>query len=129
AHRDDIIAVHLLAAEACGNRFLSERLGCRLQFERHGNGPLIVVSDEYNGQLPHACKVYRLPDIALGCGAVAEQADRNARFLSKSEGVSYARGMRRLRSDRNAVGEIMRWTGGAIAALIAAPEQEDFLHL
>src|SRR5260370_32355656 len=66
--------------------------------------------------------------MALGCGAVATQADGNPRFLSQFERAGYACGMRRLRSDRNAVRKIMRRSGRAIAALIPSPKQEDFLH-
>src|SRR5437763_3433556 len=61
AHSDDIVSVHLLAGKARGNRLLGKRVGCRLQLEGHGNGPLIIVGDEHERQLPHARNVHRPP--------------------------------------------------------------------
>src|SRR6516165_4266778 len=103
AHRDDIVAVHLLADKAGSNGFLGESLRCRLQLERYGNGPLIVVGDEHDGQLPDARKVHRLPHVTLGCRAIAEEAHRDSGLLSKSEGIGHARRMRGLGADRDAV--------------------------
>ncbi len=37
--------------------------------------------------------------------------------------------MRRLRTDRNAIWKIMSRTGGVVAALVAAPVEQDLLHL
>src|SRR6516164_9127553 len=129
AHRDDVVAVHLLAGKARGDRLLRQRLRRRLQVKRHGDRPLIVVGDEHRGQLVHPGEVHRLPHVALGGGAVTEEANRNARLLSELECVGDAGGVRRLGCDRDAVWKIVGGAGGKTAALVAAPEQQDFLHL
>src|SRR5262245_33220513 len=128
-HGDHVVAVDLLAGKTRGDRLLRQGLRRRLQLERYGNGPLIVVGDENHGQLVHPGEVHRLPYVALGRGAVAEQADGDPRLLSELEGVSDAGGLRRLRSHGDAIGKIVRRTRGQIAALIAAPKQQDLLHL
>src|SRR5262249_24325885 len=92
-------------------------------------GPLIVVGDEQQRQFVYAGKVHRFPDVALGGSTVAEQANCNVRLLSKLERIGDARGLLRLRPDRNAVGEIVRVAGGTIAAVGAAPKQKNLLHL
>src|SRR5215467_23018 len=122
AHGDDVVAVNLLADKTRGDRLLCQRLRRRLQLERHGDRPLIVVGDEQQRQFVYASEVHRFPHVALGGGAVAEQANCNARLLSQFERVGDARGLGRLRSDRNAVGEIVSGTGGQVAALVAAPK-------
>src|SRR5262249_19733136 len=101
----------------------------RLQLERHGDGPLIVVGDEYDRQLVYPGEIHRLPYVALGGGAVAEQTYRDPRLLSELEGISDPGGLRRLRSHRDAIRKIGRRARGQIAALIAAPKQQDLLHL
>jgi len=128
-HGDDVVAVDLLAGKTRGDRLLRQRLRRRLQLERHGNGPLIIVGDKHDGQLVHPGEIHRLPYVALGRGAVAEQANRDARLLSELEGVSDPGGLRRLRSHGDAIGKIVRRARGQIAALIAAPKQQDLLHL
>src|SRR5215510_6757801 len=129
AHRDDVVAVHLLAGKARGNCLLRQRLGRCLQLQRHGDRPLIVVGDEHHGQLVYAGEVHRLPHVALGGGAVAEEAHRDARLLSELERVGDAGGVRRLGSDGDAIRKIVGGAGGQAAALIAAPKQQDLLHL
>src|SRR5437868_2947669 len=129
AHGDDVVAVDLLAGKTRGDRLLRQRFRRRLQLERHGNGPLIIVGDKHDGQLVHPGEIHRLPYVALGRGAVAEQANRDARLLSELEGVSDPGGLRRLRSHGDAIGKIVRRARGQIAALIAAPKQQDLLHL
>src|SRR5256886_4238500 len=91
AHGDDVVAVDLFAGKARRDRFLRKRLRRRLQLERHGDGPLIVVDDEHHGQLVHAGKVHRFPEVTLGGGAVAEEADGNAPLLSQFSDESAAR--------------------------------------
>ena len=88
--------------EARGDRLLRQRLACRLQPERHRDGPLVVVDDEDDGQPLDAGEVHRLVHVALGGRAVAEKADRDARLLAELEGVGDAGGMRRLRAHGNA---------------------------
>src|ERR1700730_1944373 len=129
AHRDDVVAVHLLAGKARGDRLLRQRLRRRLQLKRYRDRPLIVVGDEHHGQLVHPGEVHRLPHVALGGSAVTEEANRNARLFSELECVGDAGGVRRLGCDRDAVWKIVGGAGGKIAALIAAPEQQNFLHL
>src|SRR6266566_7927595 len=102
AHRDDVIAVHLFAGEAGSDRLLGERRRCGLQSERDRDGPLIVVGDEHDRKLPNAGEIHRFPQIALGGGAVTEQAHRDARLLSEPECIGNPGGVRRLRSHRNA---------------------------
>src|ERR671930_80717 len=108
AHGDDVVAVDLLAGKTRGDRLLRQRLRRRLQLERHGNGPLIIVGDEHDGQLVHPGEIHRLPYVALGRGAVAEQADGDTRLLSELEGVSDPGSLRRLRSHGDAIGKIVR---------------------
>src|SRR5258708_2256067 len=129
AHRDDVVAVDLFPSKAGGDRLLRQRFGGRLQLERHGYGPLIVVGDEHQGELMHAGKIHCFPQVALRRGAVAEQANRDPRLFSKLECISNPGSMRRLRTDRNAIGKIMSRTGGVVAALVAAPVEQDLLHL
>src|SRR5215467_3970423 len=129
AHRDDVVAIHLLAGKARGDRLLRQRLRRRLQLQRHRDRPLIVVGDEHHGQLVHAGEVHRLPHVALRGSAVAEEAHRDARLLSELERVGDAGGVRRLGSDWDAIRKIVGGAGGQAAALIAAPEQQDLLHL
>src|SRR5258708_23755347 len=43
AHRYDVVAVHLFPCKAGSDRLLRQRFGGRLQLQRHGYGPLIVV--------------------------------------------------------------------------------------
>src|SRR6266516_1994891 len=117
AHGNDVVAVNLLAGEAGGDRLLRQRLRRRLQLERHGDRPLIVVGDEQQRQFVDSGKVHRFPHVALGGGAVAEQTNCNARLLSQLERVGDARGLGRLRSDGDAVGEIVSGSGGQVAAL------------
>src|SRR6266508_2131494 len=122
-HCDDVVAVHLLARKARGDGLLGQRLGRGLQLERHRDGPLIVVGDKHHGQLVHAGEVHRLPDVALGGRAVAEQADRNPRLLSELERIGDAGSVRRLRSHRNAKRKVVDRAGGMVAALVAAPKK------
>ena len=65
AHRDDVVAVDLLAGKTRRDRLLRQRLRRRLQLERHRDRPLIVVDHEYDGQLPHAGEIHRLPHVTL----------------------------------------------------------------
>src|SRR6516162_2436422 len=129
AHRDHVIAVDLLAIETCGDGLLRQRLRRGLQLERHRYRPLIVVGHEHDRKLPDPGKIHRLPHVAFGGGAVAEQADSNARLLSEFESIGDAGSVGRLRCDRNAIGKIVRRARAAAAALVAAPKQQDFLHL
>src|SRR5215469_1413567 len=80
AHRNDIVAVDLLAFDAGGDRLLGERFGGRLLSDRHRDGPVIVVDDKDRRQIPHAGNIQRLGNIALGGGAVAKDADRDPLF-------------------------------------------------
>ena len=82
---------------------------------------MIVIGDEHHGQLVYAGEVHRLPHVALGGGAVAEEAHRDARLLSELERVGDAGGVRRLGCDRDAVWKIVGGAGGKTAALVAAP--------
>src|SRR5215470_4175013 len=129
AHRDDVVAVDLFPREAGSDRLLRQRFRRRLQLKRHGDGPLIVVGDEYQGELMHAGEIHCFPQVALRRGAVAEHANRHPGLFSELECIGHSRGMRRLRTDRNAIGKIMSRPGGAIAALVAAPVEQDLLHL
>ena len=60
-------------------------------------------------------------DVTLGGGAVAEQADRNPQLVSERERIGDARGVRSLRSDRDAVGE-SRTTSSSRMALAMPTE-------
>src|SRR5207249_2207508 len=71
----------------------------------------------------------RLDDVALRGGAVTEQTDGNAGLPAQLKGVGDARSVRGLRSDGDAEREILDWPGEVIAALIAAPKQQDLLQL
>ena len=51
-HRNDIIAVHLFAAEPARKRLLGDGLGSGLRFPRHGDSPLVIADDKHQGQLP-----------------------------------------------------------------------------
>src|SRR5712692_217437 len=129
AHGDHVVAVHLLAGKAGGDRLLRQGLRRGLQAQRHRDGPLVIDRDEHHRQLPYAGKIHRLPHVALGGGAVAEQADRDARLLAQLERIGDAGRMRRLRSDRNAERKIVRRPRRAVAALVAAPVEQDLFHL
>ena len=111
-----------------GDGFLRQGLGCGLQPQRHGNGPLIVGDDEHDRQLVHAREIHRFVDVALRGGAVAEQAYGDAGLLTQLEGVGDARSVGGLRSDRNAKWKILNWPGEAIAPLVAAPKQQDLFQ-
>jgi hypothetical protein len=90
---------------------------------------LIVDRDEHQGEFPDGGEIHRLPKIALGRGAIAEQAHGDPRLASELESIGDTRGMRRLGGDRDAIGKIMGRSRRAVAALVAAPEQENLLHL
>ena len=119
AHRDHVVAVHLLAVDARGDRLLRERLRRGLQPLRHRNRPLIIHRHEHDRQLPHAGEVHRFPHVPFRGGAVAEQTDRDARLLAQPERVGDAGGMRRLRGDGDAERKIVRRPGPPAAALVA----------
>src|SRR5229473_6247497 len=129
AHRDDVVAVDLFPPKAGSDRLLRQRFGGRLQLKRHGDGPLIVVGDEHQGELLHSGEIHCFPQVALRRGAVAEQANRNPGLFSELECISDPRSVRRLRTDRNAIWKIMSRTGGVVAALVAAPVEQYLLHL
>src|SRR5262249_51807343 len=78
---------------------------------------------------PHAGEIHRFPDVALRRCAVAEETYGDARLLAQPKRIGDASGMRRLRSDRDTEGKIVRRTGEAIAALVAAPVEQDLLEL
>src|SRR6266536_353298 len=95
-HGNHVVAVHLLALKPGGDRLLGQGRGRGLQLERHADGPLIVVGDEDERQLPNAGEIHRLPDVALRSGAVVEEAHRDAGLLAEPERIGDAGGMRRL---------------------------------
>src|SRR5216684_1173929 len=111
------------------DRLLRQRFGCGLKPQRYGNSPLIIDGDEHDRQLVHAREIHRFIDVALRGGAVTEQTYGNAGLLAQLEGVGDARSMGRLRSDGNAEREILDRPGEAVAPLVAAPKQQDFLQL
>src|SRR5579875_253448 len=82
-HGDDVVTVHLLAIKPRGDRLLGQRLGCRLQPEGHGNGPLVVVDDEHKRQFPYAREIHCLPKIAFGGRSIATKTHRHPRLLSE----------------------------------------------
>ena len=83
AHRDHVVAVHLLSHEAGGNRFLCQRLRRRLAAERHRDRPLVVIHDKYDRQPPDAGHVHRLVDIALGGRPVSDHTNHAARLAAQ----------------------------------------------
>src|SRR5216683_6739996 len=128
-HGHDVVAIDLLTDETRCDRLLRQRFGCGLKPQRYGNSPLIIDGDEHDRQLVHAREIHRFIDVALRGGAVTEQTYGNAGLLAQLEGVGDARSVRGLRSDGNAEREILDWPGEVIAALVAAPKQQDFLQL
>src|SRR5262245_43406862 len=109
-HGEDIVAVDLLAGEAGGDGLLRQGRARRLESERHRDRPLVVVDHEHDGQLLDAGEIHGLVDIALGGGAVAQQADGDARLSAQLDGVGDAGGVRRLRAHRDAEGKVVGGT-------------------
>src|SRR5258707_9215943 len=128
-HGHDVVAIHLLTDETRCDRLLRQRFGCGLKPQWYGNSPLIIDGDEDDRQLVHTREIHRFIDVALRGGAVTEQTYGNAGLLAQLEGVGDACSVRGLRSDGNAEREIRDWPGEVIAALVAAPKQQDFLQL
>src|SRR5581483_1302534 len=108
ANRDHVVAVHLLAAEAPGNGLLRQRLAGGLLLHRHRDGPLVVVDHEDERQLLRAGEIHGFVHVALGGGAVAEQAHGDARLLAEFEGIGNARRVRGLRAHGNTEGKVVR---------------------
>ena len=77
----------------------------------------------------HTREIHGFKDVALRGGAVTEQTYGNAGLLAQLKGVGDARSVRGLRSDGNAEREILDWPREVIAALVAAPKQQDLLQL
>src|SRR5213079_1853440 len=71
-HREHVVAVHLDPGQAVGQRLLGDRLRVGLFLERHGDGPLVVLADEHDRDVPDPREVQRLVEVALAGGAVAE---------------------------------------------------------
>src|SRR5215472_10657249 len=124
ANGDDVIAVDLLAFEACRDRLLRQGLRCRLLGERHRDRPAVVVDDKHDRQVPHPGGVERLGDIALRGRTVAKDTHGDPFLAPQLEGEPDAYRVRRVRCDRNADGKILACLGKVAAALVAAPEQE-----
>src|SRR5581483_12302304 len=64
-----------------------------------------------------------------GGGTVADEADGNGRRFAQLEGIGDARRVRGLGADRNAEGEVVRRPRREVAAFVAAPVEQDLLHL
>jgi hypothetical protein len=118
--------VDLLAAKARGNRLLGQRLGRRLQLERDRDRPLIIDRDKDDGKLPDPNEVHRLEEVAFGARAPNRHTATRGSFLSLN---AWATRAACLRGDRDAAGKIMSRAGRPIATFVAAPEQQDLLHL
>src|SRR5215471_9843305 len=124
-HRDDIVAVDLLALDAGGYGLLRQGFGGSLLHDGQRDRPAVVVDHEYDRQLPHPGDIERLGDIALRGRAVAEDADGDALLAPQLEGQRDTDRMRRVRPDRHADREILASLGEIAAPLVAAPEKEE----
>src|SRR5215469_2638584 len=121
---DDVVAVDLLAFEACRDRLLRQGLRGGLLRDGHRDRPPVVVDHEHDRQVPHRGGVERLGDVALRGRAVAENADGDPFFLPQLKRERDADGVRRVGCDRNANREILTSFGEIASALVAAPVQE-----
>src|SRR6266478_6510754 len=101
-HRDDVVAVDLLALDAGGDSLLREGLRGGLLGERERDRPAVVVDDEDQRQTPHSGDVERLGNIALRGGAVPKGTDRDSFFAPELECQSDADRVRRVGPDRHA---------------------------
>ena len=89
--------------------------------------PLLLI-DEDGRHLPDAGHVQRFGDVAFRGRAVAEHADGGALLAAQPKSQRHADGMRRVRADRHAIGKVLARAGEIVAALVAAPIQEQFLQ-
>ena len=89
---------------------------------------MVVVDDDHERQPPHAGHVHRFVEVAARSAAVTEQTDGHPRFAPQLECVRGAGGVRNLRPDRHAVGQILPRTREVAAALVAAPVEQALDH-
>ena len=103
AHRDQVVAVDLHAFEAGGDAFLRERLRRRSAPCAAPRSPTVVDDDARPAAAVIApVDVDRAVEIALRRAAVADDGDRDARFLADLERERGAGSVQALRRDRHA---------------------------
>ena len=125
--REDVVAVHLDARQAVGERLLRDGLGVRLLLERHRDRPLVVLAHEDDRHVPDAREVERLVEVALGRRAVAEVRHHDDVVVAILRGVGEADGVRQLGRDGNRDGEVALIGGGLTTFQVAGEEQQQLL--
>jgi hypothetical protein len=89
---------------------------------------LLLTTTNTTGRFAHGSEIQRLVKITLRGAAVAYYADGATWLLAELEGQRRAGGMQALRGDRYAPREVVLRPGKIVAALVAAPVEQHFLH-
>ena len=84
--REHVGAVDDDTFESVGGGAVGEVLDRVLEVRRCRVGPLVVVADEHDGQLPHACEVHALVRVAARHRSLARPGDRDALLLADAKG-------------------------------------------
>ena len=82
---EDVRAVDDDAVEPVRLRAVGEVLACVLEVCRRRVGPLVVVTNEDDGEAARAGEVHRLVALAIGGGALAEEGHRHSGLASHLE--------------------------------------------
>src|SRR6185369_3768542 len=121
---EHVVAVYLYPVEAVGNGLLSQGGRSALRFQRDGNRPLIVLTDEDHRQPEHSCHVETLVEVPLGSGAIAEISNRDGRVSLVAGGHGSPHGMGNVGPYRDADWEDVEVFRSPLAALVAGPVLE-----
>src|SRR2546425_3900773 len=92
-HRQRVVAVDQHAGHPLRQPLLGQRLARRLTRARHADGPVVVLHKQHGLRIEHAGEVERFQEVALRCGPIADNPDRDVPLLLEREAHSRADGV------------------------------------
>ena len=101
--RDQVVAVDAHAGQAVADGLVRQVCRVRLLVQRHGDRVLVVLHQEHHRSLVDGGAVAGLVEVALAGGAVAEEAQGDARVPGQFRGEPEADGVRALGGQRRAL--------------------------